>query len=314
MEKTTKKRNTPIATLMKNYKNKESGKVSVSRTEIKRRFAYLDWKDQKKILDVFLDASPTDREWAYARLLDYWDDSFEPKIRALWETYHEPRCAWSVIGHSPEDYIEMQMDKFTDARSYYFICLRLALNPDYEIDKKRLSPTDYLAVLYHTGRTISDEEATDMLYGIVHDYCFEMEAIPDLNSINDYSERIITTQHFRNVKLALYYLQKLEKHRVVLRFEDWDQAVEEAYVNSREYKLFLKYPAIDYSFTKIRILCFYAYLMLPAQYKHSYESSIEERRSYIEELLRRNIEAQQKMDKSIFHNGAEPQGEDRLPF
>ena len=38
-----RKRNTPIATLFKNYADKKSGKVSESRREIQRRFDCLDW-------------------------------------------------------------------------------------------------------------------------------------------------------------------------------------------------------------------------------------------------------------------------------
>jgi len=50
MAYTIKKRNTPVATLIKNYLNKKSGKVSESREEIQKRFDYLDWKDQKSII------------------------------------------------------------------------------------------------------------------------------------------------------------------------------------------------------------------------------------------------------------------------
>ena len=62
-----KKRNTPIATLTKNFVNKRSGKVTESREEIQRRFDYLDWKDQKKIILAFLDSGKKDRQWAYAK-------------------------------------------------------------------------------------------------------------------------------------------------------------------------------------------------------------------------------------------------------
>ena len=75
------RRNTPIATLIKDYINKKSGKVSDSRKEILWRFKYLDWKDQKKIIRAFLDSSKTDRQWAYSTMLDYWDKSFEPKVK-----------------------------------------------------------------------------------------------------------------------------------------------------------------------------------------------------------------------------------------
>ena len=57
-----KKRNAPIATLIKNYINKKSGKVSESRKEIKWRFNWLDWKDQKRILTAFLDSGRSDRD------------------------------------------------------------------------------------------------------------------------------------------------------------------------------------------------------------------------------------------------------------
>ena len=48
----TVSRNNPIATVIKNYTNKKSGKVTDSRNEIQRRFLGLDWKDQKKIMVI----------------------------------------------------------------------------------------------------------------------------------------------------------------------------------------------------------------------------------------------------------------------
>jgi len=80
-----KKKNTPITTLIKNYVNKKSGRVTEARKEIQWRFKALDWKDQKKILSAFLDAGKVDRHWAYSELLDFWDKSFEDKIQNLWE-------------------------------------------------------------------------------------------------------------------------------------------------------------------------------------------------------------------------------------
>ena len=43
MELFKKKRNCPVATLIKNFKDKKSGKVTASRNELQRRFDYLDW-------------------------------------------------------------------------------------------------------------------------------------------------------------------------------------------------------------------------------------------------------------------------------
>ena len=164
-------RNKPIATVIKNYLDKKSGKVTESREEFRRRFFGLDWKDQKRIMSAFLDAGKSDRDWAYSRLLDLWDDSFSLKVSELWDKHHEFRCAWIIIRHFPLDYIKTNIGQFKEDRDYYFICLRLAKDKDYVIDRTKLSKTDYLAVLYHTEREITDDEARDYLFGIVHDYC-----------------------------------------------------------------------------------------------------------------------------------------------
>ena len=112
-----KKRNTPIATLIKNYINKKSGKVSDSRDEIQIRFDYLDWKDQKKILSAFLESGKKDRQWAYSKILDYWDKSFEQKIKELWEQLHEDKCSWAVIRYFPIEYLTQNIDIFTGNRA-----------------------------------------------------------------------------------------------------------------------------------------------------------------------------------------------------
>ncbi len=111
-----------MVTLIRNYKDKKSGKVTVSREEIQWRFRCLDWKDQKKILVAFLNSGKVDREWAYSQLLDNWDDSFMPLIIELWETYHETKCSWLVIRYSPLEYVKKHMNEFDGERDYFFIC------------------------------------------------------------------------------------------------------------------------------------------------------------------------------------------------
>ena len=101
-----KKRNAPIATLIKNYTNKKSGKVSESREEIKWRFNWLDWKDQKRIIAAFLESGKSDREWAYGKVLDYWDDSFLPKVKELWHvhSYSDDRsCCFEYFTYTHVD-------------------------------------------------------------------------------------------------------------------------------------------------------------------------------------------------------------------
>ena len=280
-----RKRNTPIATLIRSYANKKSGKVSESRGEIKWRFDYLDWKDQKKILIAFLGSCRSDREWAYSKLLDNWDETFEPKVKELWENYHEYKCSWSVIRYFPLEYIREHFEEFTDERDYYFICLRLALDKDYVIDRTKLSHRDYLAILWHTGRTISDEEACDTLFGIIHDCCFANSIMPRLERVGEgrYAN-VITPANYREVNLAIYYLLKLKKDNIVQQFEQWNEQVEDAIKDSPEFKsinrndYFLDY---EYDCRRVEIANLYAYKALDDRYKlpsdstyHNHVSSV----------------------------------------
>ena len=264
------KRNTPIATLIKNYINKKSGKVPESRKEIQRRFDYLDWKDQKKIMQAFLESGKADRLWAYSKLLDNWDKSFEPRIKELWEQSHEGIISWVVTHHFPTKYLSQNIDKFTDDRDYYFICLRLAEDKSYIIDRSKLSITDYLSVLYHTGRSLSDDEARDLLYKTVHDVCTEDSDYPQLASYAyGGKDFVIGPILFQDVNLAVYYLRKMDLSDVVHQFEIWNEGVERAVFNSPEFKTIVNTDMFEYEIeqAKAKVAKKYAYLALDDKYK-----------------------------------------------
>lgn len=297
-----RKRNTPIVTLIRNYVDKKSGKVSVSREEIKWRFDHLDWKDQKKILFAFMDSGISDREWAYSKMLDNWDDSFQPKVRELWETYHEYKCSWSIIRYFPLEYIKEHIGEFTDERDYYFICLRLAKDKDFVIDRTKLSDRDYLAVLWHTGRTISNDDARDTLFSIIHDCCLADTFMPRLERVGEGRyDKVITPANYREVNLAIYYLLKLEKDNIVQQFEHWNEQVEDAIYNSSEFKsidrndFFLDY---EYDRRRVEIANLYAFQALDEKYKLSSDPTVEQTRQAMEH----NLEWSRKQREQLPHS------------
>ena len=259
-----------MKSLIKNYINKKSGKVPESRKEIQRRFDHLDWKDQKKIMQAFLESGKGDRLWAYSKLVDNWDKSFEPRIKELWEQSHEGKSSWVVIRYFPTKYLSQNIDKFTDDRDYYFICLRLAEDKSYIIDRSKLSITDYLSVLYHTDRTLSDDEARDLLYKTVHDVCTEDGDYPQLSRYA-YAGKdfIIGPILFQDVNLAVYYLRKMDLTDVVHQFEIWNEGVKRAVFNSPEFKTILNTDLTQYDIeqAKAKVAKKYAYLALDDKYK-----------------------------------------------
>ena len=277
----TGKRNTPIATLIKDYVNKKNGKVSDSRKEIQWRFRYLDWKDQKKIILAFLDSCKTDRQWAYSMMLDYWDISFELKVKELWEQLHEERCSWVVIRHFPVKYLSQHLEQFTENRDYFFVSLRLAVDENYIIKKDKLSLTDYLSVLHHTGRHISDDEAKDIPYILVHKICVEGFSGYE-RQLDRYADSrrgsVISPIHFQDVNLALYYLRNLDCSRIVSQFETWNAEVQKTILDSPEYKAVAKSDLDEWDDlnARINIARKYAYLALDDKYKLSSDPDIEE--------------------------------------
>lgn len=281
-----RKRNTPIATLIRNYLNKKSGKVSESRDEIKWRFDYLDWKDQKIILIAFLDSCMSDREWAYSKLLNNWDKTFEPKVKELWENCHEYKCSWSVIRYFPLEYIREHIDSFTDSRDYYFISLRFAMDKNYAIDRTKLSNTDYLALLYHSGRNISDDDARDTLFSIVHDCCLEHSFIPKLEHVGEgrYND-VVSPVNYRKVRLGIYYLLKLDKDNVVQEFDKWNEIVEDAIYNSQEFKNIDKNKIdseYEYVHRRTEIANLYGFQALDDRYKQPSDPTAEQMRQTME--------------------------------
>lgn len=262
--------NHPIATVIKNYENKKSGKVTESRQEIQRRFFGLDWKDQKKIMHAFLKAGKADRDWAYSRLLDLWDDDFTIHILAFWLAYHEEKCGWVIIRHFPKDFIKEHLDEFKGARDYYFACRRLVEDSDFVIDKKRLSNIDYLMVLYHAHRHIDDEEVQDVLFKIVHEV--GVHQYPYLEIYRIYIPRrnqIMRASDFQTISMALYYLEKMGKDEVVCSFHIWESEVQTTINASKEYDEIKGLPLSDYEYSKrmADIVQKYMSEALPRKYK-----------------------------------------------
>lgn len=268
MKRELQKRNTPISRLIRDYTNKESGRVSESKMEIKRRFEHLDWKDQKRIVSAFLASCRSDREWMYVRLLDFWDDCFAPRIAELWEQYHEERCAWVVIRHLPEDYIISQIDSFSNERDYYFVCRRLAHRSDFCIDRERLSLVDYLSVLVHAGRTFSKAMALDLLYELVNEECNNDFFHTNYWKPKDNSD-VFHAMHIPNISKAVYYLKKVNFYDIVEEFERWNDRVTEKILNSSEYRDVTSMNLSDYDYFSglWSIGRYYLYQELDSRYK-----------------------------------------------
>ena len=260
-------RNRPIASVIRDYINKKSGKVTASRTEIKRRFFGLDWKDQKKILLAFLNSSATDREWAFPKLLDYWDPSFEAKVLELWETYHEPKCAWPVIRHFPEEFLKEHISELNNERDYYFICRRLVDDKDFVVVKDRLSIKDYLMIMLLRGEQIDDDEALEILYDIVEENAsFTINNFgpdkPRLKNVFLNRTKMMYAYDIIDIGFAIDCLSRMKKDDVIHKFHLWEREVRKAASESDEYKALQKKTLKDHEYNSQMFDIFRKYLLM----------------------------------------------------
>ena len=178
-------------------------------------------------------------------------------------------------------YLSQNLEQFTENRDYFFVSLRLAVDENYIIKKDKLSLTDYLSVLHHTGRHISDDEAKDIPYILVHKICVEGFSGYE-RQLDRYADSrrgiVISPIHFQDVNLALYYLRNLDCSHIVSQFETWNAEVQKTILDSPEYKAVAKSDLDEWDDlnARINIARKYAYLALDDKYKLSSDPDIEE--------------------------------------
>ena len=261
-----KKRNTSSDLLLKRFTNKKSGKVEEARKEIKARFDYLDWSVQKRILYAFLSSGKTDRAWAYAKLLRYWDDCFIPVIESLWNQNHEIKCSWPIIRHFPEEYVSKNLDLLSNGDNYYFICRRLAHHPGFHIDRSRLTITEYLSVLNSAGRRIDMKDALDTLFELVGYYCSVGVNMIDIACPIPIIRLIgLNPMDIRGIRRAMRNLDEMGCKDVLGLFKDWCNDVAEKIRESSEFINLNNQPISDMKYVSrlSDISVVYMYLSLP---------------------------------------------------
>ena len=243
-------KNESLSSLLKQYADKKSGKVGVSRPKLQDRFDKQDFQVQRKILKAFLAGAKRDREWAYKKLSGNWDAFFADDIKALWEKYHDKDCERVVIRFLPEDYIIENLPLLDCDENYSWLCTRLINHPQFHFDKERLSKCDhiywgpddveYLYILAKSKSSIERDEATRILYKMLIAQLLYHKEIPEsYEDIEDNSTMwrgmelikkvdglVPTTKWFKVVRRVLWCMGKLGLTEELIAFEEWEKKVQ----------------------------------------------------------------------------------------
>ena len=273
------RRNRPIATLIRWYSDKQSNKVSDARQEIKRRFGGLDWSQQKKVLRAFAEGCKEDCRWSLRKMYLMWDDSFADIVARHWSQSHDNDCALVVAKHMPEAYLLEHVAEL-DELPYWLACQRLALNRDFIIDCSKVPPADYLWLVgeYRPDEFPSSDECLDILFGLVHDCCTNLDELPMAEIMND--EAFAGPMNMDEVAYAFWTVRE-HKPEAASTFELWCQQVNHAIEMSEEHELMTFRLDVDnelfwYNEENVHIACKYAYLLLDDKYKKPDDPSVKD--------------------------------------
>ena len=161
----TFERNESVDTLFDWLKTRR-GWVSVIKRELKRRFDYMNWDEQVRVIRLFLFKAKTDREWCYKRMRRWWNDAVTEDLMACWKKYHDELAAEIVVRYAPMDFV-MQNESELARLSPTELCLRTS-RLEY-LDEKLNWVKDFREYIYVISKLkpqLSYEKQRNLLYRV----------------------------------------------------------------------------------------------------------------------------------------------------
>lgn len=299
-------KNESISSLLKQYSDKKSGKVGVSRPKLQDRFDKQDFQVQRRILKAFLAGTKSDRIWAYKKLRRNWDYYFIDDIKALWEKYHDKESEYIVIRFLPKDYVFENLPLLDTDENYSWLCTRLMTHPQFHFDKDRFllarnyriywgrKEVEFLYILAMSNSYIEKGEATRILYKMLIEQLILHKELPKQFSERDdnytmyrgmeligLSDGFVpTTKWFKVIRRVLWCMGKLGLTEELIAFEEWDKRVQDRFSQtweSEEYAICISAEEWYSKFHEIVMEC------IPDRFRYLIFEVIEELNSYKKE-------------------------------
>lgn len=233
------------------YVNKKSKRVNYAGSRLRKAFLTLPPADQRKVGLALLTGGKTDTEWVCARLLNYkpawnkewninWHPCYAEAVEAAWKKYKSKNCGKLLIYFLDPAIVRQNMEELAkdDDELYVCLCQRFVGEPWFHVDDERLYCctyiNEYFSVMSQTKEGISDETAEALLYqwiGAVAALFKERSSWMHQYRQNFWRSNVMEHRviYSWGIDTALYYLLKMNKHRVVTEFLAWDQKVYLAY-------------------------------------------------------------------------------------
>lgn len=208
--------NKPIETLLKNFYQGNEEEREDACIQLEQRFFAQTHDCQIFIMKALLTADSYTRRICYLKLLpEWWDDAIIPDIERNWQTYREPNCLRVIAHRFPLDYVLSHEFEIGET-DYLSLCLRLASDNDFIIDKYRLSRKEYCRIIASNHLHLDQTEAEDLLFGhVLHSL---MDGYQPPNYYSEFWEKKVyypIGEFYDNYE---YFLSLLLNHKPSLTF------------------------------------------------------------------------------------------------
>lgn len=204
------------------FKFNTRGTRQKARKELQTRLPYVAYNEQVKILYAFLNASKTDRTFAYKYLQEHWEERFEETIINLYEKHRDVEAAWLITKRCSIEYIKSHENDLLSMVSYLSIRLRY---PESEpINADRLTDND---LLYLFAKQRIDLENISQYKNLT-------QIITNI-ILNSYKENIYTKKQpeiksiltLKEIRRMNWCLAKLKQTEMIFRVLEVDKCTRE---------------------------------------------------------------------------------------
>ncbi len=223
-------KNESIRSLLTSYANPHGRKGVHARCELKKRFPYLDYSDQRKIIDAFVKKGrQIDVKWVaqYLQHDIYWKDDY---LNTVIQTWEQDLSNWLltklVVMRAPSDYLRDFINRYSAGKfdlyngkkfRYDLFATRLCSEDvSFVLDKSLLSPMQYVFCCAKSNRKITHEEAAAGFYSCV------------VTALNQFGWRFSTLNELWDLKKVTYFFTCLRDwgmFQEIIEFNNWMRVV-----------------------------------------------------------------------------------------
>ena len=157
--------NVPIEELLELVQHGDEDEVDEASQLIWDRFANQSHDCQIRIIKTLLSADEDNRDYCYWNMLmEWWDEAVIPDIERAWKKRKDPLWVRVIAYRFPKEYVLAHQDEI-GKKDYVALCLRLAGEEGFVIDKSRLTRAQYCRIVAHNHILLESDEAESLLFG-----------------------------------------------------------------------------------------------------------------------------------------------------